>query len=535
MKKRSIQAILILTISLLVVGLVGCGNKTDSKNTAAVNSTSDAAEKSGGTIRVAFAADPESIDWMYTGASPTRDVGWHIFETLFALDQDYQSRPMIAEDYEISDDQTVYTISIRENVPFHDGSTVTAEDVIASIDRWQVVSGVGENASQYIEEVKEIDEYTIEVTLNQVYNSLLADFSAPKQALMIIPKEIAEEAGENPLEPTQLIGTGPYKFDKWDKGNEILLTKFADYAARDEDWGGAAGEKIAYFDEIKFQIVKDPQVMINGLKTDLYDYAQSISPDLFEVIESSPNMEPITYINGYTIITPNKAKGPFDDLQVRQALNYALDKEKIAKSVYGNEEFYAFDGALFDPEQKDLYSSQGTDDYLVYDKEKAKSLLDSSNYNGEPITIMYSNNFERYEKTAEIAKQQLEEIGFKVELVSYEWATYLEKWGDPDNWDLVVIGWSTRFSPNELGMLGIGSSSSGFYESKRWEKLLDEWSNVDTEEEKQDVLAEMNQTVWDELPFVKMVNETTLDIKSDKVKEYESWVGPRFWNTYKSE
>src|SRR5699024_2277075 len=135
----------------------------------------------------------------------------------------------------------------------------------------------------------------------------------------------------------------------------------------EKDWGGLTGEKIAHFDKISFQIVKDPQVMLNGLKTDLYDYIEGIPTDLYEIVKSTPNVDPLTYINGYSTITPDKSQPPFDDLYVRKALHHALDKQAIAKAVYGNELFYEFDGALFSPEQEALYSEQGTKDYLAYD------------------------------------------------------------------------------------------------------------------------------------------------------------------------
>ncbi|HLR51560.1 MAG TPA: ABC transporter substrate-binding protein [Candidatus Avamphibacillus sp.] len=521
---------------ILLVGLIGCGSESSGSNADTTDGQSSSEPTKGGTLNVAYGSEPDTIDWMYTGASATRDVGWHIFESLFALDNDYKIRPMIAESYEISDDRTVYTIKLREGVTFHDGSEVTAHDAVASIERWRQVSSVGTIADKYIENVTANDDYTIEIELSAVYEALLSDMSAPKSALMIIPSEIAEEAGEQPLKPEQLIGTGPYKFEKWERGEEINLIRFDDYAAREEtDWGGLSGKKEAYVDEIKFQIVKDPQVMVNGLKTGIYDYAQSISPDLYDVIESTPNIDPATYINGYATITPDKSEAPFDDLKVRQALNHALDKETIAEATYGNEAFYTLDGALFSPEQKELYSEEGTDEFLAYNKEKAKHLLAESDYNGEPIQIMYSNDNDNYKKISQIAKQQMEEVGFTVELVSYEWATYLEKWADPKNWDLVVIGWSTRFSPNELGMLIQDTSSSGWYNSDHWNDLLDDWATAETNEQKQEVLGGMNRTVYDELPFIKIANEILFDIKSDKIKDYDSWVGPRFWNIWKDE
>lgn len=530
----------LLVIALFFAAfLIGCSSDSgdDASTTTGDTENQEAGEPvEGGTLNIAYGSEPDSLDWMYNGSSPTRDVAWHMFEGLFALDQDYQAQPMLAEGYELSEDQKVYTIKLREGVPFHDGTTVAAEDVIASFDRWRVVSSVGRTADQYVESVEEIDELTVQITLNEVYNAFMSDMTAPKSALMIIPKEIAEEAGEQPLTPEQYIGTGPYQFENWARGNEIVLTRFEDYAAREEqELGGLAGEKVAYFDEIKFQIVKDPQVMINGLKTGIYDYGQSIPPDLYEIVESDPTIDPVTYINGYTVATPDKSEAPFDDLNVRQALNHALDKEVIAASTYGNEDFYSMDGALFDPEQTELYSSEGTDDYLAYDPDKARELLEASDYNGEPVTIMFSNDTETYKRIAQVMKQQMEEVGFTVELEPFEWATYLERWGDPSNWDLVVVGWSTRFSPNELGLLVQDIQSSGWYNSERWTDLLDQWGVAASSEERAEILTEMNQTVYDELPFIKIANETKLDIKSDNIPMYDSWVGPRFWNTWKSE
>lgn len=524
----------LLTIIILSLVLVACSNDSSSDETG--EGTTTAGEKqTGGTLDIAYANEPDTLDIMQNASSPTRDIAWHIFETLVALDKDFAVKPMIAQDYSVSDDQKVYTFTIREGVNFHDGTTVAAEDVVASLERWRLVSAVGQVASEYIEDVKEVDEFTVEITLNEVYNGFLDDMAAPKTGLVIIPKEIAEEAGEKPLVPEQLVGTGPYQFEKWERGNEIVLTKFDEYSQLEEtEWGGLTGKKEAALDQLNFLIVKDPQVKLNGLKTDLYDYAQAIPTDLYEVVETTPNASPVSYINGYSMLIPDKSEEPFDDLKVRQALNYALDKEAIAQSTYGNEEFYEMDGALFDPSQTELYSAEGTDSYLDYDVEKAKELLEESDYNGEPITIMYANNTETYKRISQMVQQQLEEVGFTVELDPYEWATYLERWLEPSNWDIVTIGYSTRFSPNELGFLLPDRQSSGWYNSERWSELMTQWGLAATSEERQEILTEMNETVYDELPFLKVANETTLDIMSDEIQEYDAWIGPRFWNTYKN-
>src|SRR5699024_12061937 len=101
-------------------------------------------------------------------ASATRDVGWHIFETLLALDDDYEIKPMIAEDYDVSEDEKEYTIHLREGVQFHDGTTVEAEDAIASIERWRKISDVGRSTDEYIDSTAEDKEITFMTQLKEL-------------------------------------------------------------------------------------------------------------------------------------------------------------------------------------------------------------------------------------------------------------------------------------------------------------------------------------------------------------------------------
>src|SRR5699024_11711272 len=130
--------------------------------------------------------------WMYTGASATRDVGWHIFETLLALDDDYEIKPMIAEDYDVSEDEKEYTIHLREGVQFHDGTTVEAEDAIASTERWRKESGVGKITNEHIDSNEYADELTCTIKLNEVYSSLLSDFVIATFSMTDMSVELAE-------------------------------------------------------------------------------------------------------------------------------------------------------------------------------------------------------------------------------------------------------------------------------------------------------------------------------------------------------
>ena len=307
--------IIFLVITLIaLIGLAGCSGSEASPSDS--GAASEPVE--GGELNVAIGADPNTLDWMYTGESAARKLGWHIYEGLFAMNQDFEAAPLLAEDYEVSEDGKTYTITLREGVTFHNGEPVTAEDAKASIERWLKVSSVGKITNDHVESV-EADGSQLTIQLNKAYSSLLSDLAAPKSAAVILPKEVAEAAGEKPLDHDQYIGTGPFQFDSWKRGDEIVLSKYDDYASRTDETSGLTGEKKAYVDSVHFKIVKDPQVVVNGLKTGLYDFGDEVPLDLYEVIESTPNIEAGTATNGYTVLTPDKSEAPFDDLQVRQA------------------------------------------------------------------------------------------------------------------------------------------------------------------------------------------------------------------------
>ncbi len=516
-----------------LIGLAGCSGSEGSAGSPDADTNSEPV--SGGELNVAIGADPNTLDWMYTGESAARKIGWHIYEGLFALNQDYEAVPLLAEDYEVSEDEKTYTIRLREGIQFHNGEQLTADDAAASIERWLKVSSVGKITNEHVESIESDGALELTIHLNNVYSSLLSDLAAPKSAAVILPEEIANSSDEQPLDHDQYIGTGPFKFDSWKRGDEIVLANNEQYASRSDETSGLTGEKKAYVDEVHFKIVKDPQVVINGLKTGLYDYGDDIPLDLYEVVDSTPNLVADTEVNGYTVITPDKSEAPFDDLQVRQALSAALNKEAIAKATYGNEEFYELDGALFTPNQTALYSEENQEGFLSYDLDLAKELLEDSSYDGKPIKIIFSSDSADYKKIAEIAEQQLEEAGFNVELESYEWATYLEKWGDASNWDLVVVGWSPFFSPNQAGMLSQDSNSSGWYNSENWQDLISQWAETSSDEEKQQILGELNHTLYEELPFEKVTNISNLSARTTDVDNYTEWYGPRFWNVWKSQ
>ncbi|WP_164553243.1 ABC transporter substrate-binding protein [Brevibacillus marinus] len=518
----------------LVFALVGCSGQPqtqgDQQQAQPQQTAADDQQlKQGGVIKVAVNDDPPTLDQMSTGSSSAVNIAYHIFEQLFALDQDLTVKPMLAKGVDVSEDKKTYTIQLREGVKFHDGTAMNADDVIASIKRWGSLSRFGKQVSEKVQQVSKVDDYTIQIQLKEEYAPLLNVMAGPQEALIIVPAEIAQAAGEKPLETNQLIGTGPYKFDRWEHGQYVSIKRFDDYAARDEDWGGLTGKKVAYADEIRFIVIKDAQVRVNGLRTGEYDYAVRIPKDLYEQIKTFPEVKPIvTKPDSWLMLMPDKSEPPFDDVRLRKAINHALDREKIGLATYGPPEFFQVDGSIFFPEQKDLYTTEGTEPYHEYDPEKAKQLMKEAGYDGQTIRMIATSSYEDHYNSAQAAAEMLKGVGFNVDLQFFEWATFVQKIKEPGNYDIWVSGFPPVYDLTLV--LWVDPNYPGWWKSERMQSLLDQWTKTIDPAEQKRLLVEVNKTVYEEFPLIKMVNEIGLEAASAKLQGYEDWLSMRFWN-----
>src|SRR5699024_3326989 len=492
----------------------------------------------GGDLVVATPASAPSLDWAGQGVTETKLIAWHMFEQLFTYDENYEIKPMLAEEYEEEDDGLTYILHLREDVKFHDGSTMKSEDVLASMEHWKEVAPVGDKTFEQIDDIELPDENTLEIHLKDKYTALISDLANLNHALFIMPKDKAEEAGDSMIEQDQFVGTGPYKFVDWDIGEQLTVERFDDYVSRnEEDWGGLTGEKTAYHDEITFKVVSDSQVEMNGVKSGEFDFALDITPDLYESLEQDNQVQTIIQeMQTFLGLVFNHSKPPFEgDDDLKHAVNHALNKEEILSAAYGSPEFYEMDGALFNETQGDLYTDKGTNLYDAYDLEKAKELVESSDYDGETIKIITTSDYHDYEKTAQVVQQQLEEIVIDVEIESYEWGTLFDKRDDPNSWDMFTLTYPWYYSPVNIPTFYNEDQRSGWADLSNIFSLQEEWVKTDDPDEEEELLGKFNETIYDDMIWIQVGNSKGLNLSSPNLQGYEDWDNVRFWNTWINE
>ena len=273
--KKKILSLLLATA--LVMGLAaGCGNSKSE------NAASSGEEKAASSITVAYENVPESLDSDVTTIWQVSATMNHVYEGLFEFNAENEAVPQIAESYTVSDDGLVYDFVIRQGVKFHDGKEMTAEDVVASFNRWLNTNPAGDSVIDIITSVEQVGDYEMKITFSSPYSAFLNLLASPVscQKFVVREKEIVEKFGSDTI--TEHIGTGPYKLAEYVEGKSVKLVKFDDYAMNEAEASGFAGKREALIDEINVEFIEDPSVRIAGLESGQYQFIEDVSSDRFE-------------------------------------------------------------------------------------------------------------------------------------------------------------------------------------------------------------------------------------------------------------
>jgi peptide/nickel transport system substrate-binding protein len=486
----------------------------------------------GGVIRVATNAEPGTLDWQASTATATRLIAWHFAEGLFALDRNYEVKPLLAEGYSVSPDQLRYTIRLRRSLTFHNGQPVGADDVLASLERWGRLSSGGHETFRFIKAMRRVDDRTIEIELARVFTPLLTNLGDPKQSAVIMSKSVAQAAGERPT--TQYIGTGPYMFKEWTPGQRVVLVRNPAYVSRTENWGGITGRKVAYADEVHFTFVSDPQVRLDGVTTGQYDFAVELAQDMYPKVKANRALAAdIVRVFSWPGAVFNKAHGVFTDQRLRQAVQYALKPADLMAAAYGPKTFWQLDPGLFFPEQKGLYTTAGSEFYNHQDLSKARALMREAGYSGQPIVVMCTKDYTWNYNAAQVLVPELEAVGFTVNLQVYDWPTLLSRRTKKELYDIFLTGFSPSIDPTAI--IFFGPNWPGWYKSEALDALLAKWSATPITDAaaRKAIMDQIQRTFYTEVPVAKFGNGFGLEAyNSQRLHGYTSYFDVRFWNVW---
>src|SRR3954468_2292263 len=277
------------------------------------------------TIRAVMQGDLRSLDPIWTTANITAYHGAMIYDTLFALDADQRPQPQMVGKFGVSDDKLTHTFELRDGLKFHDGSAVTADDVVASMRRWAARDGGGQHMMLRVKDISKKDDKTFVVALKEPYG-LVADLFAKTATPLcyIMPKKIAETDPNQQI--TDYTGSGPFIYNRNETqmGQRYVYDRNPNYVSRSEPSSGMAGAKQVKVDRVVYENMPDSQTALQALKAGEIDFFEIPPIDLLDTLEGDPDIkvEVLNKTGNFGIMRVNHLYPPFNNVDARKALLY---------------------------------------------------------------------------------------------------------------------------------------------------------------------------------------------------------------------
>jgi peptide/nickel transport system substrate-binding protein len=481
----------------------------------------DETPRNGGTLRVGMIAEPPTLDIHWDPEDNGQLIAGHYVEGLYTQGLDYGRIPMLAEGHTVSDDGLVYTIKLRRGVPFHHGQELTAADAVASLQRSGRLRASGRRLFQRVESVKALDKYTVQLRLQGKTALVL-----PLLGTAIYPKEVLEEAGEGQIRTH--IGTGPFKLAELQPGR-VKLVRFEAYQARAEPPNGYGGGKTAWVDTLLFRYIPDDSVRMAALESGDVDITWG-THEAYDRLKAHPDLKVQIEKPGNKFVTMlNKQKGLFTNMKLRQAALAALDMEPILQAAVGHPQFYRLDSSLSFQEEP-WWTDAGRELYNQNNPEKARQLLKEAGYQGEPVRYMAAYDAVAQHRVAPATKQQLEAVGFTVELQLMEWITLARLRRNPDLWDAHTVWWGIR--PDPTPPAGLRCDGSGWNCDPDFAQLLQAMETELQFERCYRLWQDIHRLFWDRVPFIQYGDTFWLTVMRKHVHgpfDMPRWY---FWNVW---
>ena len=475
-------------------------------------------------LRIVPHADLKNLDPIWTTAYITRNHGYMVYDTLFAVDENLEIQPQMVDTWKVSDDGLVYSFTLREGLKWHDGKPVLGEDCIASLQRWGKRDGMGQKLMDFVKEMS-ADGNSFTITLKEPYGLVIDSIGKiSSNTPFMMPKRLAEvDAFE---QVPEVIGSGPFKFvkDEWVPGSKIVYVKNTDYVPRKEPASGAAGGKVVKVDRVEWVYIPDPATAMNALVNGEVDLWETPAVDMVPLLKQNADIkiEVIDPLGTQGWLRPNHLHPPFDNPKARQALLYAVNQEEYLQAIVGDPALYKVCAAYFicgTPNESDV----GTKALSEVNKDKAKALLKEAGYKGEKIILMQPTDIPVLNNASLVTAQLLRDIGMDVEVQAMDWSTLTsrraeKKTPSEGGWNVFhtySTGADVTSPIANIGISGGGVEKAwfGWPTDAKTEELRDNYSLASSAEDKKQIIDELQARLFEVVPYVN----------------YGQWFQPMAW------
>jgi peptide/nickel transport system substrate-binding protein len=500
-------------VALVVLVALGCGGGGAPQSSTPPN-----------TLMVALEAEPPELDPNLSSAYVDRQVMASLYDKLVDINQEGEIVPMLAKSWQVSDNGTVYTFKLREDIKFHDGTPFDADAVKFNLDRYQKKDSIRSTEVEPIESVDVVDPTTVRVTLSEPLAPFLAVLT-DRAGIMASPKAVQESGGRISDKP---VGTGPFEFVERVRGDHITVKKYPDY------WR----EGLPKIDKIVYKGIEDENVQYQNLQSGELDLIDSIPFVQFKTLqENSDYRVSIEPGLGYQGIWLNVTQAPFDNKALRQAVYRLVDREAIVEAVLRN----VGGSPANSPFSKESWAYGESDEYPPRSVEAAKGLLQEA---GEPNGFSFTLKLDpspTSQQLGQVIQNTLKPAGITVKLEQEEFGTLLED-STNGNFQALFLGWSGRIDP-DLNIYDFTVSNGDFndsgYSNPEVDRLLNEARRVSDKDRRKELYDQVMEILHEDVPYIYLYhNNSTTDFAMQRsVQGFEPYPDGilRLWGVSKQQ
>jgi peptide/nickel transport system substrate-binding protein len=445
----------------------------------------------GGTLTVALDNDAKSLDPTFQTNFSERQPQYLIFNTLFALQSDFSITGELAKDWTFNEDGTILDIELREGVTFHDGTEFNAEAVKWNLDHRmdETVQSLSRAALiAVIDRVEVVDTLKVRIVLKQRAPDLLGNLSQ-REGFMISPtsaQEMGDRFGSNP------VGTGPFVFKEWLFGNRIVLEKNQDY------WE----EGKPYLDRVIFIQTASPTVGIPRLLTGEIQAIGGLTPTDIRPLENNENIQLIPSPGSrWVSLHIRSGSEPFNELKVRQAIAYGIDRQKIIDVTMAG-----LAKVANGPTPAGLWWSAEDLPSFEHDPEKARELLAEAGYADGVTVSLAANPSTLHQQIAQLVQEQLAEVGITVDIQPVSTNDWLPQLIEKKI-TFIPMRWTQRPDPDSLLQRLFHSESPGNYSdyaNPEVDRLLTEARVEPDQEKRKELYRQIQVHIAEDLPYINL-------------------------------
>lgn len=491
----------LLLVSLLL-SLFGCGGADQADEI-----TYQGPPKPGGSLIVAIQADGTTLDpHRATDAGSMRLIE-NMYSTIMRYTSEYgEVEPDLAESVHVSQDGLVYTIRLRPNLKFHSGRDVTAEDVKFSIER-VVENQVRADHFAMVERIETPDPLTVELHLKEPSAPLLTNLAYPMNA--IVDRQAVEEAGGDLSSTT--AGSGPFKLVEWRKDLHLKLQKHDAYHIKG----------LPYLDEVIFRPISDETARSTALRNGEVHLVLDVAAKDASLIENARGVI-VSSVPGtfWEYIGLNTTKPPFDDVRVRQAIAYAIDREALAQIKFGQATLLP--GGHIPPNHWAHASDLAP--YAQRDLDRARQLLRDAGYaDGFTAAMKVGSAFVYQVQASQRVKQQLSEVGIDLEIQSLETGLFFDALNQRD-FEMTLVGWVGFVDPDEWTynlFHSEGQYNQQGYSNEALDRLLEQGRRTQDRDERKKIYDEVQRMIATEVPVVSLYVNDQISAWRSRVRGYQ--------------